>query len=171
MRRSPRNKHIIHANAPNGAAIMYTTRIESAKACFNATTPAPMIAGVTPGIVVRAAVFPPAKAVMNALSEVAGNPALSAALPISLGKLVSSFVFRAAENIAVKTVAATAREDVVTAVAVAIKRCGVESCTPDIIRMRGAPNPKPERAANASWLKSSPGWIVHHPMIPPVKNR
>lgn len=150
LRKSPKNKQATHANAPNGAAMMYTTRMESAKACFKATRPAATMVGVTPGILARAAVSPPAKAPTNALSEVAGSPAASAALPMSLGRFVSSLVLRAAEYIAVNTVAATAREDVVTAVAVAIRRCGVESWTPLMIRIRGAPKPKPARALKAS---------------------
>jgi hypothetical protein len=72
---------------------------------------------------------------------------------------------------AVNIVAATAREDVTTAVAVAMSRCGVESWTPVTIRMSGAPKPKPARAQKASCLNESPGWIVQRPTMPAVKKR
>ncbi|TKA21980.1 hypothetical protein B0A50_08559 [Salinomyces thailandicus] len=118
----------MHACAPNGAAMIYTTRTLSAKACFKAAVPAEMICGVTPGSFMTESELVPVKA------------------PTKAGMLLSRRVLRAAEKMAVKVVAPTARADVVTAVGVAIKWCGVDSCTPG--------DYEPERGAEAKTGKS-----------------
>ena len=69
----------MQATAPNGAAIIKTARIPSAKACFNAFTPAPIIMGVTHGICGRAVALSEAKAPTKAGTDVIGSPARTAA--------------------------------------------------------------------------------------------
>lgn len=136
----------MHACAPNGAAMIYTTRTLSAKACFKAAVPAEMICGVTPGSFMTESELVPVKAPTKAGMDEGGRPALSTASGMYAGMLLSRRVLRAAEKMAVKVVAPTARADVVTAVGVAIKWCGVDSCTPG--------DYEPERGAEAKTGKS-----------------
>lgn len=128
-----------------------------------------MTEGVTPLMFSRAAVSSPDSAVTKAGMELAGRPALWAAAPTSRGRLAAICSLKAAEYTAVKIAIATAREDVVIAVAVARSLCGQASWTPVTTRMRGEPKPMPASAAIASWLKPSPGLIEANAPIPAVK--
>ena len=56
---------------------MYTALNPSANACFSAATPAPIIAGVTAGIVEKAAASLLASAPTKASREVGGRPCVS----------------------------------------------------------------------------------------------
>ena len=80
-----------------------------------------MIAGVTPGTVRSASVLLLASAPTKAGIEAGESPALAAALAIPLGTSVFALEVMAAAYIAVKIVAAMAREEVVTALAVAMR--------------------------------------------------
>lgn len=59
--------------------MIYTTRLESAKACFNAATPAAITVGLTLGTWASAFWSLPASAPTNAGTDFGGSPADSAA--------------------------------------------------------------------------------------------
>ena len=86
-----------------------------------------MTIGVMPGTLANAVASPLLKAPMKAGSEAAGNPAATAAFAIHFGKCFFMPLLKAAALMAEKTAPATARDEVVQAVAVAINLCGVDS--------------------------------------------
>ena len=108
---------------------------------------------------------------MKALTEVGGSPLAIAAFETWLIILGWRRSFKAALYTAVNTAEDIAREAIAKEVPVAMSECGVASWMPAIIRINGAPNPIPARAANMQALVESSGWIVVKPMIPAVKIR